>query len=246
MIWPDKVAVVRDDNDLVLGAVHPKYETVQNSELKALVEPLIEEGLLEMANIGYLNDGDTVFVQAKVNKEFKIVGEEYTSYITLTNGHIGNSSVKIGPTTVRIICSNTFAMANSQIGNRFRHREGVGKRILECDAVSKYVSSSMDNYAKDVEVLCAGNCSRGSFQNAIETIYKKKADELRFYEKLEHLFLYGAGNSGKTYYDAFNAITDYNTNQSKRTSEGRFFFSNFGAGYSSAAQAMKVLSSLAQ
>ena len=46
--WPDKVAIVRDDNERALGSVSPNYEIVQNSDLLNLVNPIVEEGLLEI------------------------------------------------------------------------------------------------------------------------------------------------------------------------------------------------------
>jgi phage/plasmid-like protein (TIGR03299 family) len=245
VVWPEKVAVVRDDNDKILGAVHPDFETVQNSELKTLVDPMVEEGLLTIANMGYLNGGSRVFIQAEVSKEFKVVEESYKSYITLTNGHIGNSSVKIGPSTVRIICGNTFTMANSQISTSFRHRNGVNQRILETKAVSDYVTAAMDQYTAYVEQLVDEPCSMGAFQEAVTKIFNKEAKELRIYEQLEDLFKNGAGNAGKTYYDAFNAITDFSSNKSRRTPEGRFFYANFGAGSDLGQRAMSTLLEIA-
>ena len=70
--WPDRVAVVRDDNERCLGVVSPEYETVQNSDLLNLINPMVDEGLLAIENMGYLNHGARVFAQAKLNQEYKI------------------------------------------------------------------------------------------------------------------------------------------------------------------------------
>ena len=48
--WEEKVAVVRDDNGRCLGSVSPNYETMQNSDLLKLVQPLVDEGLLSIEN----------------------------------------------------------------------------------------------------------------------------------------------------------------------------------------------------
>jgi phage/plasmid-like protein (TIGR03299 family) len=243
----EKVAVVRDDNGAFLGAVSPDYETVQNSVLLSMIQPLIEEGVLELKNVGYLNGGARVFAQAEVNEEFTVAGDAYKSQITLLNGHVGNNSVAIGPSNVRVICNNTFSMAYSQIGEKFRHSAGVNERVLESQAVLEYVNGAMRKYAEYMEPLALAPCSSVQFRNALEVIYEKDVKDMRasFVDQLNSLFYSGAGNEGRTYADAFNAVTDYNSNQSRKTVAGRFNYSNFGSGARVAQRAMAVLSELA-
>ena len=123
--WNEKQAVVRDDNDVALGVVSPEYELVQNEDLKSLINPMVSEGVLTIVKQGYLNKGARVFIQAEVNQEFQVVGENYKGLITLLNGHTGNASVAIGTTATRVICGNTFSMAYKDIGEKFRHSAGV-------------------------------------------------------------------------------------------------------------------------
>ena len=144
--WADRVAVVRDDNERCLGVVSPDYETVQNSDLLGLVKPMVDEGLLTIENMGHLNHGARVFAQAKLNQEYKVIGEDYQGFVTLLNGHVGNCAVAIGSTMTRVICGNTFASAYSDIGERYRHSEGVNTRVLESTFVIDYVNGAMKQY----------------------------------------------------------------------------------------------------
>jgi|694.fasta_scaffold60117_3 phage/plasmid-like protein (TIGR03299 family) len=243
----EKVAVVRDDTGSFLGTVSPDYETVQNSVLLGMIQPMIDEGLLELKNVGYLNGGSRVFAQAQVCEEFHVLGESYRGFITLLNGHVGNNSVAIGPSNVRVICGNTFAMSYSQIGEKFRHSAGVNERVLESTAITDYVNGAMRKYAEYMEPLALAPCSSVQFRNALEVIYEKDVKDMRasFVDQLNSLFYSGAGNEGRTYADAFNAVTDYNSNQSRKTVAGRFNYSNFGSGARVAQRAMAVLSELA-
>ena len=243
----EKVAVVRDDTGAFLGAVSSEYEVVQNSVLLGMIQPLIEEGVLELRNVGYLNGGARVFAQAVVNEEFTVAGDSYKSFITLLNGHVGNSSVAIGPSNVRVICGNTFSMSYSQIGEKFRHSAGVNERVLSSTAVLDYVNGAMKKYAEYMEPLALAPCSSVQFRNALEVIYDKDIKDLRssFVDQLNSLFYNGAGNEGRTYADAFNAITDYNSNRSRKTVEGRFNYTNFGQGARVGQRAMAALSELA-
>lgn len=243
--WEEKVAIVRDDTGKCLGAVAPEYETVQNSDLMALIKPMVDEEVLTIENMGYLNHGSRVFIQAKVNEEFRVLGEDYSSYITLLNGHTGNASVAIGTSAYRVICGNTFAMAYTGIGEKFRHKTGVNERLLDSKAVTEYVSAAMNKYSEHVEVLANSECTQAQFKNAVTRIFQKDEDKIRQIDMLNKLFYEGAGNEGRTFYDAFNAITDYSSNQSRKTVAGRFIYANFTTGNHLNQRAMRVLTDLA-
>ena len=238
--WDTKVAIVRDDTERCLGTVSQTYETVQNRDLLKLVEPLVQEGVLTVENMGYLAHGAKVFAQARITQEFQVIGESYNAFITLLNGHVGNASVAIGPTATRVICGNSFTMAYADLSERFRHSEGVTARVLDSKAVLNYVNGAMENYAKKVEALASAPCSAGQFQKAVEKIYQKDAKNLRHIETLNHLFYNGAGNEGRTFYDCVNAVTDFGSNRSRKTPAGRFNYVQFGQGARVNQRAMKV------
>ena len=243
--WDEKVAIVRDDTGRGLGTVSPEYEVVQNSDLLNLINPMVSEGLLTVENVGYLQHGAKVFAQARVNREFQVIGEDYQAYITILNGHTGNASVAIGPSATRVICGNTFAMAYSDLSEKYRHQAGVNERVLASTAVLDYVNGAMRKYGEYVETLAIKPCSSVQFRNAVEAIYDKEASKLRHIETLNNLFYNGAGNEGKTFYDALNSITDFASNQSRRTVSGRFAYSNFGTGARINQRAMRVLTEMA-
>jgi phage/plasmid-like protein (TIGR03299 family) len=245
--WEEKVAVVRDDNGRCLGAVSPNYETVQNQDLLKLVQPMIDEGILVIENMGYLSHGARVFAQARINQEFQVLGEDYKAYITLLNGHVGNASVAIGPSAIRVICGNTFSMAYSNLSERYRHVVGVNERVLESKAVLNYVESSMQKYSEYVETLARKNCTQTQFNNALEQIFQKEVSKMRNIEILNQLFYSGTGNGneGRSFYDAFNAVTDFASNKSRKTAAGRFNYANFGSGAGISRRAMRVLTEMA-
>ena len=243
--WDEKVAVVRDDTGRGLGTVSPTYEIVQNETLLGLVKPMVDEGILTLENVGYLKHGAKVFAQARIAEEFQVLGESYKAYITLLNGHTGNASVAIGPAAVRVICGNTFAMAYAGIGEKYRHMMGVNEKVLDSKAVINYVNAAMGKYAEHVEKLERKSCSAGEFNRAMSEIFQKDAAKIKQIELLNNLFYNGAGNSGRTYYDAFNAVTDFSSNRSRRDAAGRFNYANFGSGADLNQRAMRVLTELA-
>jgi hypothetical protein len=220
---------------------------VQNEDLKSLISPMISEGLLTVTNQGYLSKGAKVFIQAQVNQEFQVAGESYKGLITLLNGHTGNASVAIGTTATRVICSNTFAMAYSDIGTKFRHSVGVTDRVLESTVVINYVNDAMRKYSEYVETLASARCTPLQLSRAVEEIYQQPVDKMRdsFVSQLNNLFYNGKGPEGKTMYDAFNAITEYATHYSRKSKDGRFNYANFGKGADINRRAMAVLTEMA-
>ena len=240
--WDEKVAVVRDDTGRGLGTVSPKYEVVQNADLLNLINPMVSEGLLTVENVGYLKHGAKVFAQAKVNEEFRVIGEDYRAYVTLLNGHTGNSSVAIGSTLTRVICGNTFSTAYSDISEKYRHSTGVTERVLESTFVLDYVNGAMKSYADYMEKLSKTNCNSVQFRNFLEEVYNKPLRDMRgsFVETLNNLFYNGKGNEGKTYHDAFAAVTEYASNYSRKTESGRFLYSRFGTGANVNIRALRV------
>ena len=230
--WDGQVAIVRDDNGQCLGSVSTGYETVQNSDLLKLIDPLVQEGLITIENQGHLKHGAKVFIQAKVNQEFRVIGEDYNGHITILNGHIANSSVAIGSTMTRVICNNTFVSAYKDISEKYRHSAGVSDRVLESTFVLDYVNGAMRTYANYMERLAVAPCTGTQFRTFLEEVYNKPVDNMRdsFVERLNDLFYNGKGNEGKTYHDAFAACTEYASNYSRKTPSGRFLYSQFGQG----------------
>ena len=240
--WPDKVAIVRDDNERALGSVSPNYEIVQNSDLMNLVNPMVEEGLLTIENVGYLAHGARVFAQAKLNQEYKVIGEGYNGYITLLNSHNGSTSVAIGSTMTRVICGNSFTASYSDISERYRHSSGVTDRVLESTFVLDYINGAMKTYAEYVEKIAGARCTGAQFKTFIEEVYQKPVDSMRdsFVQQLNNLFYNGKGNEGKSLYDCFNACTEYASNYSRKTTQGRFQYAQFGQGARINNRAMRV------
>ena len=242
---PNKVAVVRSDNSETLGIVSDGYNILQNKSLYEKIQPMVEEGLLTVENIGDLRGGRDVYIQAQLVKEYRVVGESYRGFISLTNNHGGKASAGLGCSCVRIVCENTFAQVNSEI-DRFRHiGEGVQK-FLDSAAVYDFVDEQMGIYAKHAEKLATSPCSAGAFHDFLAKVYKKEeVAKIRNVEKLNDLFYNGRGNEGRTFYDAFNAVTELNSHFTRKTAQGQFNYANFGEGSRLNSRAMAAALELA-
>jgi hypothetical protein len=88
-------------------------------------------------------------------------------------------------------------------------------------------------------------CSKGEFHQTLEQIFQKRVSEIKQIEKLDELFAHGRGNEGVSFYDAFNAITDFTSNVARKTSKAQFQYVNFGTGNRINQRALQVLSAAA-
>jgi phage/plasmid-like protein (TIGR03299 family) len=242
----NKKALLRDDNLAQLGFVSKSYEVVQNSVLKSLINPLVSEGLLEVKNTGWVKGGRLVFVQAQMAKEFAIAGETHQGMLTLLNSHDGTTQLSAGVTDVRVICANTFAMAYSEMSTRLQHKLGVNEKALGIPETLEYVNTRMKMFQDAAETLSSTKATTAQVERVFRAAYGKKQDEtVRNWDQLWALYRNGQGNEGSTLWDAFNAVTEFNSHSARKTSDARFTYSNFGSGASIARRAIDAALELA-
>jgi phage/plasmid-like protein (TIGR03299 family) len=238
--------LVRDDNFDQVGVVGNRYEIVQNSVITGLVQPLVSEGLLEIVNQGYLGTGSKVFIQAELNQEYEIAGETHKAMLTLMNSHDGTSPLAAGITDTRVICQNTFAMAMEDMSTRLQHKLGINEQALKITETLDFVNDRMRKFAEAATVLKSTKATVGQVDQIILSAYGKKENEtVRNRDEIVNRFFAGAGNDGATLWDAFNALTDFNTHASGKTAEARFGYANFGTGARVARRAIDMALTLA-
>ena len=225
---PGKIAQLRDDTNEVIGITSPTYQVFQNSDLLNLIDPLIDEGLLEITNMGYLGKGGKVFVQAQMAEEYRIVGESHKARITLLNSHDGSAALASGITDHRVICSNTFAMAMTDMDKRIRHNSSIFEKALDITEVCEYVNSEMKRFNDAAETLKSSRVVGSMLDDLIAATYNKPVENVRAANSIKRFFRQGAGNEGETLWDALNAITQYTTHHASSDPGKRFASVNFG------------------
>ena len=240
-----KVAQVRDDNGAILGITSQTYEIYQNNDLRNLITPMVDEGLLEITNIGYLGKGEKVFIQAQMAEEYQIVGEAHQARITLLNAHDGSAALAAGVTDHRVICSNTFAMAMSDLDKRLRHTSDIHTRALEITQVINFVNENMKRFSDAAEKLSSHRVVGSELDDLIATVYKKPVENVRAANSIRKFYREGAGNEGKTLWDALNAVTQYTTHNASKDEGKRFASVNFGANAARNLRAMNAALALA-
>ncbi|MEZ6097253.1 MAG: DUF932 domain-containing protein [Pirellulaceae bacterium] len=126
----------------VLGIVGKDYKPFHNDELADFCEALSESGQVQIESAGSIRGGSKIWFLLK-GESFDIRnGDEISPYICVSNGHDGGTALRITPTTVRVVCSNTLHMVVPR-----REREAGRAKFGQ----AAYVSFHIGDLKKKVE-----------------------------------------------------------------------------------------------
>jgi len=112
---PNLLVNVREDNGLFLGAVSDRYQVAQNLEAFQFLDALIEDGQMKYEAAFSLQGGRKVVLLAQMPGVDTVVeNDEQLRYVLMSLSHDGTGAIKFGPTAVRVVCANTYALAIRQ------------------------------------------------------------------------------------------------------------------------------------
>lgn len=243
-----KKAIVRNDTGYPLGIVGEDYVSIQNEEMFRFINDLAQfdtELIVETA--GGLGQGETVWALAKMpSLERKFGSDSIIPYLLIVNGHIGNSTLKVIPTTIRVVCQNTLRMAlknrkDFSMGWDIKHTTNAMDRLiqaknslkeiaLEWDMTKDYISRLVDTKLEDDGILelISGTFGekkekKGDKNTRGDTMAENRNN--RIFEILESPTSKVSGIEGSLW-SGFNAITEYldhdNTIKTQNKAETRF------------------------
>lgn len=120
-----------DGTPEIFGVAKNKYTPVQNEDLLALGEAIIDFEGNEGASwetAGSIDGGKQVFATIKFPEQMRIgTSDMIEQYLLLTTGHDGQHPVRAMATNVRVVCANTlkFAIGGRRNGVMFKHTAEV-------------------------------------------------------------------------------------------------------------------------
>jgi phage/plasmid-like protein (TIGR03299 family) len=152
---PDFSAIRRSDTGKILGVVGPDYEPFQNAGMFQVFSDLAQVGRddgglpFTIETAGAFNSGKVVWALAHLEDlGIKIGDDESKTYLLVSNGHTGNKTLIIAPTTIRVICRNGLAMAEAQ-ARRNRSKPGLagGFTIKHTPGIHESVNQAKNAFA---------------------------------------------------------------------------------------------------
>lgn len=165
-------ALVRDYDNKILTVTSPNWKPLQNRDALEFFRDYTESGGAQMETAGSLREGKMIWALAKINKDFKVKGREQDvtkGYILLSSPHEVGYSIKVRTTATRVVCANTFAIADKDSAN---YTQGHGTNF-RADEAKMTIQLAMDQIAK-----------METDANKLASINISEFDAARFYSRL--------------------------------------------------------------
>jgi len=122
------VAIVRSDNNAILGVHGDGYHPLQNSEMMEILDRISGKMGLPLHKGGYFNQGEKVYIQLKT-QDLKVGTDKVKGYLTCVNSFDGSTSLAFGHSNLTISCQNTFFANYREMANKVRHTQRMHERI---------------------------------------------------------------------------------------------------------------------
>jgi phage/plasmid-like protein (TIGR03299 family) len=144
--------IYRSDTGAILGLASDKYEIFQNREMVEVIDQIGVDGVTyEVA--GGLGKGERVWVLAHIpDLSYEVKGDAMKQYLTIFTSHDGSSALNIFPTTVRVVCANTWRAATVE---RRRMEQQHGTQTVKAGFSIKHTRNMKQMVAQAVEAFKA-------------------------------------------------------------------------------------------
>ena len=116
---PKKQAIVREDNNTVIGIVGTKYKMVQNMEVFNALDTLVDSGDARYTAAGEFNGGSNIWMLLELPQGIEVANDPHTAFLLVKTSHDGSSSVVIKPVIERLFCANQVNGLISNSGKKY-------------------------------------------------------------------------------------------------------------------------------
>jgi len=103
---PKKQAIVREDNNSIIGIVGTKYKMVQNMEVFNALDTLVDSGDARYTAAGEFNGGSNIWMLLELPQGVEVANDPHAAFLLVKTSHDGSSSVVIKPVIERLFCHN--------------------------------------------------------------------------------------------------------------------------------------------
>lgn len=145
----------------LLGIVGADYSVCQNRELAEFTDALAQTGKVVVESCGSIRNGKRVWFLAR-GESFDIgTSDTIHPYLLVSNGHDGTQAIRVTPTTIRVVCSNTLHMVIPNAdGSRpdtaaitIRHSGKIADKLEQARRSLRYYGSTLARNRELFEAL---------------------------------------------------------------------------------------------
>ncbi|MEM3062302.1 MAG: DUF932 domain-containing protein [Nitrososphaerota archaeon] len=221
-----KKALVRSDTKEVLSIVSKKYSVLQNIDAFSFVDQLRNDYGLEYENALSLGKNIVLITRAPGQDEI-VDGDFCYRYLVFSNSH-GGYAIKIFPTSIRVICINTFLAAYSTARKSntlftVRHTGQLKEKLHNARLSIEASSEKFSTFLTIARKLAAKKLADEQFKVFVNKLIpvprkengenKSKSRNERYQDAINFLFYedpkQNQFNINKTGWAAFAAVTEF-------------------------------------
>ena len=241
-------AVIREDTGAKLKILSKAYQPVQNHEAFSFFDTVVGEGQAIYHTAGSLQGGRKIWILARLPHQIEVTDSDVLQcYILLSNSHDGSTSVRMRPTTVRVVCANTLSVAlreKNQAEWSTSHRGDIMTRVNQAREMLSLQEAHFRAMMESIEKLADEKMKEADTENFYRDLFDidDAADHNKSRQavKVDELFRTGRGNSGETRWDMLNAITEW-VDHKRGKDENRLHSAWFGSGNEIKRRAWNIL-----
>ena len=210
----DRVAMVREDSNEVLGVTSLSYEPFQNAEVFSFADKLVADGEARYVAGGQLKGGRQIFAVMELSEEMTVGKEDlHKLYLFLKTAHDGTGAIGGYLTPVRFVCTNVMTQAVKQATHKFafRHTRDAREKIAEAHSTLNIAQTYAAAFKEQADVLLTLKVSDDDAETVFDAAiphYLKNREE----RVLDMMATYrGSETNGYagTGWGVFNAVTEH-------------------------------------
>jgi phage/plasmid-like protein (TIGR03299 family) len=213
----------------VLGVVGERYRTLQNEDLFAFGDNILDGGG-RWETAGSIKGGRQVFGSIALERETVLdpngVGDKVKTYLLVNTSHDGSVAIQASITPVRVVCANTLNLAigggvgrNRNIKQTFkiRHTQTAEGKVIAAREALGLANAYMDEFDVMAKAMIEKEITNDKFQDILRMAYPmpekdSKGSLSKWQTKLELIEDIYNGEFNHTIagtsWGAFNAMTE--------------------------------------
>ena len=171
-------AVVRDDNQNILGVVSPKWTPYQNESAFNWFQPFVDASEVEFSTAGSFKQGRITWILARLNRDNAEIasGDEVAKYLLLSNSHDGKLAVRVGFTPIRIVCTNTLHAAHRSSKSRLmrvNHSKHVKQNVDDIREIINTANADFEATAEQYRFLASKQIKTSDLEQYVKVVLGK-------------------------------------------------------------------------
>jgi phage/plasmid-like protein (TIGR03299 family) len=211
-----------DKHPDVLSVVGQRYKVLQNEDLFAFGDNLLDGGRWEVA--GSLKQGRLVFGALALERETVLdptgVADVVKNYLAISTSHDGSSAVQATVTPIRMTCMNTHTAVfrkGAKQSFKLRHTQSLDGRVAQARQALGLANTYIDEFEVMAKAMIEKQITKDTFAKIVATAYPMpekdtKGAMTKWENKIELLDeIYGGDTNGMiagNAWGAYNALTE--------------------------------------